>query len=166
MTAMAHASRSGCYLDLVLSPAQGLSRRGLALVMALVGGMSLVAGGFFLSIGAWPVSGFFGADLILLCLAFGASQRASMTREHITLDETRLQVARIRPRHRVEVHCFQPAWVRVQLGGGVDDGWALSLASHGRRLVIGAFLPPAERPRVAAVIRAALARRKAALLAG
>jgi uncharacterized membrane protein len=41
--------------------------------MASVGGVCFVFGGFFIAIGAWPVFGFLGLDVLIVYLAFGAA---------------------------------------------------------------------------------------------
>lgn len=52
---------------------------------------------------------------------------------------------------------FQPYWLRVEIDEPVTPGSQITLASHGRRTVIGSFLSPAERADVAAALRQALA---------
>ena len=56
----------------VLTPHRSLGRVGFLVLMALIGGISFVAGIVFLLIGAWPVFGFFGLDVLLLYWAFRA----------------------------------------------------------------------------------------------
>ena len=46
--------------QLVLRPNVSLSRDGFIILMMVFAAICLVAGGFFLAIGAWPVFGFFG----------------------------------------------------------------------------------------------------------
>ena len=46
--------------------------------------MWLGVGAFFMSLGAWPVFGFFGLDLVLLYLAFKLNYRAARAREELT----------------------------------------------------------------------------------
>ena len=56
----------------VLTPHRSLSATGFLILMMLVGGVSFAAGIVFLMMGAWPVFGFFGLDVLLLYLAFRA----------------------------------------------------------------------------------------------
>ena len=53
-----------------LTPHRSLGRAGFLILMLLFGGISFVTGMLFLVIGAWPVLGFFGLDVLLLYLAF------------------------------------------------------------------------------------------------
>ena len=50
--------------QLVLRPNVSLSRDGFIILMVVFAAICLVAGGFFLAIGAWPVFGFFGLDIL------------------------------------------------------------------------------------------------------
>ncbi len=43
--------------------------------MAVLGGVSFAAGMVFLLMGAWPVFGFFGLDVLLVYWAFRANYR-------------------------------------------------------------------------------------------
>ena len=49
--------------------------------MSVLGVMWLGTGLFFLSIGAWPVFGFLGLDVLLIYLAFRWNYRAARARE-------------------------------------------------------------------------------------
>ena len=53
-----------------LTPHRSLGRVGFLVLMLLFGGVSFVTGMLFLVIGAWPVLGFFGLDVLLLYWAF------------------------------------------------------------------------------------------------
>src|SRR5262245_10969759 len=54
----------------VITPHRSLSRSGFLLVMLLIGGVSFVGGIVFYAIGAWPIVGFLGLDVLLLYWAF------------------------------------------------------------------------------------------------
>jgi uncharacterized membrane protein len=57
---------------------------------------------------------------------------------------------------------FQPFWLRVVLEERDADRNRLFVASHGRYLAVGDFLPPAARRELAVTIRDALTRWRAA----
>ena len=145
-------------LDLVLYPHRSLSPAGFWLLMALVAGISFAAGLAFTLAGAWPVMGFLGLDVVLFYLAFRLSYRSGGVFETIRMRASDLVVRRTSPRGTVRTWSFQPYWLRVDLDGDAEGGGQLALCSHGRRLVIGAFLAPHERLEVAKTVRAALAR--------
>eukprot|EP01031_Cornospumella_fuschlensis_P049526 gene49526-60638_t len=60
-----------------LAPHRSLSQRGFLLVMLVIGGISFASGAVFLAMGAWPVFGFFGLDVVLIYWAFRANFRAA-----------------------------------------------------------------------------------------
>jgi len=123
---------------------------------------SLVVGMAFVSIGAWPVFGFFGLDILLLWLAFRASYRSGNMFENLCMTRDRLDVTRTHPSGRSQHWTFQPSWVRVSIPRPVEHESQLILSSHGQSLVVGAFLSPDERGEVADALQDALCRLRGA----
>ncbi|MCU0883117.1 MAG: DUF2244 domain-containing protein, partial [Hyphomonadaceae bacterium] len=64
-----------CYMDVSIRPNRALSDRGLMLVMGALIVISFVAGISFLLVGAWPVVGFFGLDILLIWWAMRLTAR-------------------------------------------------------------------------------------------
>jgi uncharacterized membrane protein len=149
------------YFDAWLRPHRSLTRRGLAAVLALAAVPSFVMGVYFLSLGAWPVTGFFGLDVVLLWLALRLNNRAARECERVQLSDTELTVDRHAVDGRAERWSFQPNWLRVVMDNPPKPESRLTLSTHGRSLVIGQFLPPAERLEVADALREALSRWRA-----
>ena len=143
--------------DAILYPHRSLPPLGFALMMSGVVAVSAAVGAGFVLIGAWPVTGFFGLDVLLLFLAFRWNYRQGRRAELIRLDQDGLSVRRIEPDGRQREWRFEPYWVRV----GFDDppryDSELILSSHGRHVVLGAFLTVPERQEVARALKAALA---------
>jgi uncharacterized membrane protein len=146
----------------VLTPYRSLSPRGFLLVMAGLAAASFVAGAIFWAIGAWPVPGFLGLDVLLVYVAFRLNYRAAGAAEEISLTRERLTVRRIAADGRASAIDLNPYWVRLEIdrrpGLGITG---LRLASHGRRHPIGGFLGPDERETFAAALAAALAEARA-----
>ena len=142
--------------DAILYPHRSLPPLGFVVLMSAVVAISAAVGAGFVLIGAWPVTGFFGLDLLLLFLAFRWNYRQGRRAELIRLDQDGLSVRRIEPDGRQREWRFEPYWVRV----GFDDppryDSQLTLNSHGRHLVLGAFLTVPERSEVANALRSAL----------
>ncbi len=111
----------------------------------------------------WPVTPFFGLDVLLVYWAFRINYRHARLREELRLTEDSLTVARVGLRGERRRWQFQPFWLRVTLEEQDEDTNRLVLASHGRSLVVGSFLGPAERRGVAAGLKDALARWRARL---
>ena len=144
------------FLDAVLQPHRSLPPRGFAVLMAVLGGLSLLAGVTCVLIGAWPVFGFFGLDVLLVYVAFRFSYRGARLREIVRLTERSLTVERISPRGERRRWQFEPYWLRVGFEDREEPG-PVTLASHGRTLVVGSFLAPDQRRSLAAALRGALA---------
>ncbi len=144
--------------DAVLTPHRSLSIAGFTILMSLIAGISFVSGAFFALHGAWPVSGFVGLDVLLLYLAFKASYRSARLYETLQLSEDWLVVERVGPGGRRARWSFQPYWLRVSMDDPPEHDSQLVLASHGRSLVVGAFLTPGERLEVANALLDALRR--------
>src|SRR5260221_10722649 len=151
------------FFERVLLPYRSLPPRGFHLLMLFVGLVSIGVGIGFISIGAWPVFGFFGLDVALLYLAFRLSYRSARQRETLRLAEEEFTVERIGIRGDRRFWRFQPFWLRVVVEERGEQANRLFLASHGNTLPIGDFLPTPTRREVAESLRAALARWRAAL---
>lgn len=142
--------------DAVLYPHRSLSPRGFWILMALVSAVSFAAGIAFFLVGAWPVFGFFGLDVLLIFLAFRLSYRAARMMERVKLSADSLQIERVSPYGQVRRWSFQPYWVRVGLEDPPQAGSVVTIASHGRSVGVGSFLVPGEKAEFASALRAAL----------
>lgn len=151
------------FFERVLLPYRSLPPRGFNILMLVLGGISVAAGTLFVSLGAWPVCGFFGLDVALVYLAFRLSYRSARQRETLRLGEDELTVERVGIRGDRRLWRFQPFWVRVMFEERADDSNRLALVSHGQTLPIGTFLPPPVRREVATTLRDALARWRTSL---
>jgi len=149
------------HFDAELRPHRSLGRGGFLILMLALGGVSFVAGMVFLLMGAWPVFGFFGLDLLLVYIAFKLNYRSGRLVETVRLTDRVLTVERTMPNGRVRSWTFEPYWVRVGLEEASPSS-RLTLGSHGRRLTIGGFLTEEERAEFAQALGAALARWRAA----
>ena len=163
MTEISAEPTSPVFFERVLLPHRSLPPRGFNILMLMLAGLSVAAGTLFVSLGAWPVCGFFGLDVGLVYLAFRLSYRSARQRETLRLAEEELTVERVGVRGDRRLWRFQPFWVRVIFEEHPDESNRLSLASHGNTLPIGTFLPPPVRREVAATLRDALARWRDAL---
>ena len=151
-------------LDLVLYPNPPLGRYGLAVVMLVAGGVGGALAVGFASLGAWPVTGFLGLDILLLGLALQIARHRARRAEVIRLDADGLVVRRIGPGGQTQGEIrLEPAWVQVVLDERRLHDPLLALRSHGRLIPIGGFLVAAERRELAAELRAALERHRARL---
>lgn len=143
-----------------LTPHRSLSRQGFVAVMAVIVVVNLAGGIVFAAIGAWPVTGFMGLDVVLLWWAFRANFAAARQAERIEITEHELVVEHLAEGHTRRERRFVRRWVRVELEEDRDRELIgrLFLASHGLRTEIGRFLAPAERLELARELKSALTR--------
>ena len=125
--------------------------------MALLCTVSFAAGVVFMALGAWPVAGFFGLDVLVLWLAFKLNYRAGRQFEVIELGADALVVTRVSPSGLRQAFDFNPYWVRLHLDETVDGRTRLRLKLHARELIFGGFLNDEERRGVAEMLGVALA---------
>jgi uncharacterized membrane protein len=163
MTSLPAGTSHRVFFEHVLLPYRSLPPRGFNILMLVLAVISIAVGTLFVSLGAWPVCGFFGLDVGLVYLAFRLSYRSARQRETLRLADEALTVERVSVRGERRLWRFQPFWVRVVFEEQPDESNRLSLASHGQSLAIGTFLPPPMRREVATTLRDALSRWRAAL---
>ncbi len=124
-----------------------------ALVIMLAG-----LGGFFWSIGAWPVFGFFGLDLLVIYVAFRINYRDARKFEEISVSREEMRVHKCDPVGRCKTYRFNPLWSRfvVRRRNGADITH-MEIISRKLHLSIGDFLNPDDRESFARAFGAALA---------
>lgn len=158
----AQAARGPALFDAELRPHRSLSPRGFLLLMAVVCAISFTGGLLFFLMGAWPVIGFLGADVLLIYLAFKINYRSGRLVERLYLTRDSLTVSRIGPGRRSRTWEFQPYWLQVVFDdkamANERSDCPLILRSHGRSVAVGSFLTRQERGEVAGALRAALSR--------
>ncbi len=142
----------------VLHPHRSLGSTGFLVLMGLFGTVSFVAGVVFAWIGAWPVLGFFGLDVLILYAAFKLNYRSGLIYETVELDRNSLTIERVHPSGRRESFAFNPYWVRVVLDEGRDGRTDIKLKLHQRIVPFGRFLTDDERRDFAEALSAALIR--------
>ncbi|MGV1013722.1 MAG: DUF2244 domain-containing protein [Methyloceanibacter sp.] len=140
----------------VLTPHRSLGPKGFMVLMAAICVVSFATGLMFFLMGAWPVIGFMGLDVLLIYVAFKLNFRALRLYETVDLTEDALTVTRVDPSGRAQSWRFNPYWVRLNLEERVGRSTELSLASHGSRLVFASFLTDSEREDFANALTAAL----------
>jgi uncharacterized membrane protein len=146
------------FFEAVVRPYRSLSAFGFRLVMAAIIVSNLVLAVVMISIGAWPVTGFLGLDVLAAYVAFRLSFAQTATFERITIAENDLIVAHIDWRGRAREWRFPSYWVSVGYDEEKDERGVLTVGSHGRRIEIGRFLHRAERAGLARQLRDALLR--------
>lgn len=141
----------------IISPYRSLSGPGFVIIMLFFGAVSFMAGVFFLTLGAWPVFGFFGLDVALLYWAFRLNYRDAAAYEEVTVTPSELVMRQVSRRGEVREWKLNPVWAQLQRETHEEFGvQRLFLVSHGRRLSIASFLGPREKESFADALAAAL----------
>jgi uncharacterized membrane protein len=130
----------------LLTPHRSLNRAGFLAVMLFLSVVSFVTGTVFLMMGAWPVFGFFGLDVLVIWWAFKVNFRTARASEEIVVTPSELRVRRVSHRGHVAEWVLNPLWVKLDLEADEEFGIEhLYLVSRGRRLTIASFLGPEEK---------------------
>src|SRR5258705_1704075 len=140
-----------------VTPHRSLNRTGFLVLMGFIGIVSFVAGVAFCLMGAWPVLGFFGLDVLVIYWAFRINFRSADAAEDIMVTPTELRVRRVSHRGHLMEWSFNPLWVQLEQTGDPEFGIErLDLVSRGRRVSIGHFFGPDEKASLAKALLAAL----------
>ena len=151
-------------------PYRSLSRRGFAMVMMALGLLAFTIGlGFFL-MGAWPVVGFLGLELLVVWIAFKMNYRAARRRQHLTATSQHLTIENVSPTGDTQTTEMPTAWAQVELTPRDEPEMRarqrqkVIVRSHGRTTEIGGFLHPVETPKLAREVRRMISKAREAAL--
>lgn len=145
----------------VLTPHRSLNRVGFWILIGAYGAVSFIAGIAFLLMGAWPVFGFFGLDVLLLYWALRLNYRHARAYEEVKVTASALTLRQVSHRGRAREWVLNPLWVRLDKVVHEEFGIErLSLVSRGKELAIASFLGPEEKASFAKALGRALAEAK------
>ena len=145
----------------VLTPHRSLNRVGFWILIGAYGAVSFIAGIAFLLMGAWPVFGFFGLDVLLVYWAFKANYRSARAYEEVTVTPSELTLRKVSYHGQVRQWTLNPVWVQLDRDVHAEFGIErLSLVSRGKELAIASFLGPEEKASFAKALGRALAEAK------
>lgn len=150
------------FFTAVLTPHRSLGPNGFMILMICFGLISFVAGILFWRIGAWPVFGFFGLDLLLLWLAFKLNYAAARQFEEVLVSRSEIIIRKVGPGRRHLEYRFNPFWVRLNVERIEDEGVTkIALTGRDEQVDLGNFLNPDDRTSFAGAMANALAVAKA-----
>src|SRR5436853_4334352 len=141
----------------LLTPHRSLNRTGFLVLMVFISVVSFAAGLAFLLMGAWPVMGFFGLDVLAIYWAFRVNFLRGRASEDISVTPSELRVRRVSHRGHVIEWVLNPLWVQLDQKTHSEFGIErLYLVSRGRRVSIGNFLGAEEKASFVKALIAAL----------
>jgi uncharacterized membrane protein len=141
----------------LLTPHRSLNRTGFLVLMGFLSVISFAAGVAFWLMGAWPVFGFFGLDVLVIYWAFRINFRHARALEEIHVTPSELRLRRVSHRGHAVEFVLNPLWVQLDQQIHAEFGVEkLYLLSRGRRVSVGSFLGPDEKASFAKALNAAL----------
>lgn len=144
------------YFDAELRPHRSLGPSGFAIVMTVATGFGFVIGVTFMMVGAWPILGFCGLEILGLYIAFRMNYRAGMRREYVRVSDRGLQVRYLAPNGRIRDWESEPSWLRIDVENPRRGAGRITLSSHGRQTSIASFLTHTERTELAEALESAI----------
>jgi uncharacterized membrane protein len=146
--------------EATLTPYRSLSARGSLWLVILIAAIWGVMSMSFLAMGAWPVLGFFGIDIVLFGWLIWLNVRDARRKETVSVSRTLLEVKRFCPKGlRRELHRFNPFGTRLTVDRHEEFGVTkLSLVARGKpEITVGDFLNPDDKDSFAKALNVALA---------
>ncbi len=139
-------------------PHRSLDRRGFRLLMIVFCLCGCISSVPFVVLGAWPVAGFMGLDVLLLYMAFHVNFLAARAYEDILVTSLELRLEKVSARGARREWRFNPVFTRVEREEVEDYGVTrLDLVSRDRRVEVARFLGPRARTDLATDLSNALA---------
>ena len=100
--------------------------------------------GFFL-IGAWPVIGFLGLELVVVYIAFRLNYRSAKAYEQLLIHHAGITIIRLSDNGTQTRDELASLWLKAEIIKQSGKRKLLGLRLHSQFHEIGAFLPPAEK---------------------
>lgn len=151
-------SDSAILFQAVITPHRSLSAKGLRTLLVAICVVCCVNAGLFIRIGAWPVGGFTGVELLLAAFLFRLNARSARATELVMLTESALRIVRTGVDGKRVERSLPPAWLVARLVERPGRVPALLLTTHGRDVEIAAALGETEKRDLQAALAQALHR--------
>ena len=107
--------------------------------MIWVTSIFLGIGIFFWKIGAWPVFGFLGLDVLMLYYAFKINYKSGEIFENLKLFDKSLEITRIFPSVKKQTWDLEPYWAKAEITG-LRNNKNLVIKSKEKMVLVGSFL--------------------------
>lgn len=153
---MASPSPAPVFFEAVITPYRSLSPRAFRRLIGVMLALCMATSTAFWLLGAWPIAGFSGVEILLAVVLLRANARAARASELVLLTEAGLRVLRTDARGRRTERTLPPHWLRLHLEESPGRVPRLLLAVRGEREEIGAALGEAEKRDLAASLERAL----------
>ena len=98
-----------------ITPNRSLGPMGFRILMGMIVVLSFSIGIMFYSMGAWPVTGFFGLDVLLIYWAFKLQYEEAKAVEIIRLADDTLTITRVDHKGNRKEFEFSAYWVKITM---------------------------------------------------
>ena len=143
-----------------VTPYRSLSPRGLRLVIGLVSVVSACTTTVFWWLGAWPIAGFNGGEILIALVLLRAHARSNRQRELLLLSGQSLRILRTDSAGRASEHSLPPGWLNVILEERPGRVPGLYLTARGQQVEVAAALGEPEKRDLAQALSDAVYRLK------
>ena len=144
--------------DAAITPYRSMSPRGQRLLIVVLAGLLTLGTGVFAFVGAWPVGGFAGLELLAAIVLFRRHARRMKSGELVILTPRDLRIVHTDGAGRRRERTVPVAWLSATIEERPGRSPALMLTGHGRREEIAADLGEAERRDLGQALQATLHR--------
>lgn len=133
------------WFEEILFPQRSLSQKSFKILMAIIVILSLCIGIMFFRMGAWPITGFFGLDVLLIYGAFKMHYQYGRAAEIIRLAGETLTITKIDHKGRRKDWAFNSYWVNVAMvcppnvPQNIGEKY-IEAKSHGKGTFFGIYL--------------------------
>ncbi len=144
------------FLNITLLPYRSLSKRGFRNLMFIVCFVFFSIGMYFWYIGAWPVFGFLGLDVLLLYYAFKINYKSGEIFETIKIIRENLLITRNFPSGKKQTWNLEPYWTKVEILNPGRHQHNLVIKSRNKVVLLGSFLNYDDKKKLLNQIESAL----------
>jgi uncharacterized membrane protein len=143
-----------------VTPHRSLSARGLKLIIGFVCSVSLGTTTLFWSLGAWPIAGFNGGEILLAMVLLRAHHKSARAKEVLMLSGGGLRIVRVDARGKSSEQVLPAGWLNVVLTERPGRVPGLYLAARGMQVEVARSLGEPEKRDLAEALSGALHRLK------
>lgn len=135
---------SGTPLVFTSHPYRSLGLTGFRVLFGFVIVANSLGAVYFTLLGAWPVAGFLGLDVLAFLIAFRLSYAQARAFERISIDTQTITVEHCSDKGATTCETLPSYWAQVAFAGDETAG-DIVVRSHGRSIAVGRHLPGPER---------------------
>ena len=139
----------------VLRPQRSSTKRGLRIITYFILCLFCPTALLFLVMGAYPVTGFMGLEVVGLIFALRYNHKVGSSFEAITITEDEFRYSRVDHWGKRRQWTFQARWLQVRFDAPSKQ---LICGTHGKRVAIGRHLTGDERQALGETIKAEIGR--------